>query len=220
MLHQPTPAPFRTRKMSIAGSTAVIFIGLIIQSGPDLMAQQTDTARASEKMTTVYTKPAEPLSSNPAQEKYEADIVTTSSDKITVYKEPAAGPSAAHSILQTDTDGSSLETVTVQTKDHKTPQSFDQMPEFPGGDKALKKYMRTLSYPTRSREQGITGSVYVSFVVAEDGSVGDVKILKGLNRECNEEVLNFIRRSPKWKPATLDGKPVPCTFILPVRFNY
>ena len=98
--------------------------------------------------------------------------------------------------------------------------SFEVDPEFPGGIDSLYVYLcHNLSYPAEAREQGISGKVFVSFVVERDGSVADVKILKDIGGGCGEAVVEAVKNMPRWTPGRLGGKPVPVTFTLPVYFN-
>ena len=93
-------------------------------------------------------------------------------------------------------------------------------PEFPGGIDSLYGYLcRNLSYPAEAREQGITGKVYVTFVIERDGSVADVRILRDIGGGCGEAVVEAVRNMPRWKPATLRGKPIRTQFNLPVNFS-
>jgi Ca-activated chloride channel family protein len=102
------------------------------------------------------------------------------------------------------------------------PEAFvivETMPEFPGGKKALEKYFAdNLKYPEVAKNAGISGSVVVSFVVEDDGSLSDIKIIKGLGYGCDEEVLRLINHMPKWKPGKQRGKAVSVRITLPVKF--
>jgi len=96
----------------------------------------------------------------------------------------------------------------------------EQMPEFPGGQTELVKFLSSnLQYPDSARHNNIEGKVVAHFVVNEDGSISDPQILKGLGYGCDEEVLRVISMMPKWNPGKLDGKPVSVYFNLPVTFK-
>jgi|GEM_PF-712965 TonB family protein len=245
MLHQPTPAPVKSRKLLIAGSAAVIFIGMIVQSGPELLAQ-TDTVSPAQEIMTVYKKPSEPASADPNLQKYDTDTVYTATDRVTVFKKPAEAVSSAASpsTQQTDTVISSSGLAMVYSRMDDTEQSVsgqpaeqdkdqstepgkttvaktaEQMPEFPGGVNGLREFLsRNIKYPKSARQQGISGKVIASFVVARDGTLKDLKILRGLCPDCDAEVLRILRQSPKWKPGRDAGKPVPVEYVLPVTFT-
>jgi len=96
----------------------------------------------------------------------------------------------------------------------------EKMPIFPGGPEALYKYIaNTVVYPTVAKDSSITGTVIVTFIVERDGSVTNVKILKGIGGGCDEEALRVVKAMPKWSPGKQDGKPVRVQFNLPIRFS-
>jgi len=95
----------------------------------------------------------------------------------------------------------------------------EEMPEFPGGDAALLQYIQSnIRYPTYAREAGIQGTVFVSFVVDENGNVRDVQVLKGIGGGCDEEAVRVIKSLPKFKPGKQRGKPVRVKMQVPIRF--
>ncbi len=100
-----------------------------------------------------------------------------------------------------------------------TTLSVDQMPQFPGGNKALMKFLReNLEYPEEARKNGIEGKVLSQFLVNEDGTLTDIEIVRGLGYGCDDEVLRLIHQMPKWDAGTKDGKAVKVVFKLPVVF--
>lgn len=96
----------------------------------------------------------------------------------------------------------------------------EKMPEFPGGDEALYKYIaNNIQYPEQAKKEKITGRVFVSFVVEKDGSISSAKVMRGIGGGCDEEVLRMVRNMPLWKPGTQRGKPVRVQYNLPVLFQ-
>jgi len=96
----------------------------------------------------------------------------------------------------------------------------DEYPEFNGGTKAWSKYMeRNLRYPYQAQEENVQGKVFVSFVVERDGSVTDVKVLKGLGFGCDEEAIKVIKKSPLWKPGKNKGVPVRVRYNMAINFT-
>jgi len=94
------------------------------------------------------------------------------------------------------------------------------MPSFPGGEnERIRFFNENLNIPAEAEKEGIEGTVYVSFIVKEDGSIADAKILRGLNKSYDEEVIRVINLMPKWIPGTQNGKPVAVLFNLPVKFE-
>jgi len=99
----------------------------------------------------------------------------------------------------------------------------EDMPEFPGGQKALFRFIgKTISYPPLARKNGIEGTVYVGFIVEKTGEFSNVKIKRGLARGgegCDAEAIRVVKSSPKWIPGKQRGKPVRVAFTLPIRFK-
>lgn len=93
-------------------------------------------------------------------------------------------------------------------------------PEFPGGMEALYKYLaQNIKYPQLARENGITGKVYVTFVVEKDGTIANPKILRDIGGGCGAEAIRVVKAMPKWSPGKQRGKAVRVQFNLPVNFN-
>ena len=96
----------------------------------------------------------------------------------------------------------------------------EEMPEFPGGDEALLAFLtREIQYPEVARNNGITGTVLIEFVVEKDGRVSNAKVKVPLFPECDKEAVRGVMAMPKWKPGKNMGKPVRCFFQVPVTFR-
>lgn len=96
----------------------------------------------------------------------------------------------------------------------------EQMPDFPGGEEALYKFLAgNITYPQSAKESGIQGRVYVTFVVERDGSINDVRVLRGIGGGCDEEAIRVIKAMPKWIPGKQRAKPVRVQYNLPVKFS-
>jgi len=94
------------------------------------------------------------------------------------------------------------------------------MPQFPGGEKARIKYLdENIVYPIEARRKGIQGKVFVTFIVERDGSVSNVRLLRGIGGGCNEEAIRVIENMPKWIPGIQKGKPVRVQFNIPIIFK-
>lgn len=93
-------------------------------------------------------------------------------------------------------------------------------PSFPGGDEERLKFLaRNLNYPAEAREAAVQGTVYITFVVERDGSISDVRVLRGIGAGCDEEALRVIKMMPKWSPGKQRGKPVRVQFNMPIKFT-
>ncbi|MEZ5172727.1 MAG: TonB family protein [Bacteroidia bacterium] len=96
----------------------------------------------------------------------------------------------------------------------------EQMPEFPGGEEKLFEYLgKNIKYPAMARENGITGTVYVTFVVEGNGKITDVKKLRGIGGGCDEEAIRVVKSMPEWKPGKQNGKSVRVQYNLPIKFT-
>ncbi len=99
-------------------------------------------------------------------------------------------------------------------------QIVEEMPSFPGGEQKLLEYVaKNVKYPQIARESGIKGRVFISFVVEPDGSVSNVKVLRGIGGGCDEEAMRVVKSMPKWKPGKQRGKAVRVSYMLPVNFQ-
>jgi protein TonB len=99
-------------------------------------------------------------------------------------------------------------------------QVVETMPSFPGGDAARMKFLQeNITYPQMARESGIQGIVYATFVVEPNGSVSDVRIMRGIGGGCDEEAIRVIKSMPKWNPGMQRGKPVRVQFTMPIKFT-
>jgi periplasmic protein TonB len=87
----------------------------------------------------------------------------------------------------------------------------DVQPSFPGGMKALGKYVdgrKNHYYPEEARKNKVEGKVIVQFIIHEDGTPGDFEVVKGIGYGCDEAAVEAFKKMPKWKPGTIGGKPV------------
>ena len=99
-------------------------------------------------------------------------------------------------------------------------QIVEEMPAFPGGEAKLMEYVgKNIKYPQIARETGIQGRVFIGFVVEPDGSVSNVKLLRGIGGGCDEEAMRVVKSMPKWKPGKQRGKAVRVSYQIPVFFK-
>ena len=97
----------------------------------------------------------------------------------------------------------------------------ESMPEFPGGQQALFKYLsENIKYPVIAQENGIQGKVVCQFTVNKDGSIVDIEVVRsGGDPSLDKEAVRVIKTMPKWKPGKQRGKPVRVKFTVPVSFK-
>jgi TonB family protein len=95
----------------------------------------------------------------------------------------------------------------------------EEMPEFPGGDKALKDYIHShVKYPEDAKNEGIQGRVFVNFVVKSDGTIGGAKVVRGAHPLLDKEALRVVSLFPTWKPGRQRGQAVNVAYTIPVQF--
>ncbi|MFP4447291.1 MAG: energy transducer TonB [Bacteroidales bacterium] len=97
----------------------------------------------------------------------------------------------------------------------------EDMPEFRGGGiNGFRNYIqKNLKYPNVAAENGIEGTVFVKFVVDEDGSISNVEVMRGVDPALDEEAVRAIRDAPEWEPGKQRGKPVRVQFTIPIVFK-
>lgn len=97
----------------------------------------------------------------------------------------------------------------------------EEKPKFKGGDqnKFTKWVFGKLEYPEIAKENGISGRVTLSFIVDTDGSVTDVKVLRGVDSSLDKEAVRVVSSSPKWTPGKQRGKPTKVKYTFPVIFQ-
>ena len=102
----------------------------------------------------------------------------------------------------------------------KVLEKAEVMPEYPGGDQAMMQFVaENVKYPQEAIDKEISGRVMVGFVVEKDGSISDVKVVKGIGGGCDEEAVRVVNAMPKWKPGMDKGKPVRVSYMMPFSFK-
>lgn len=123
----------------------------------------------------------------------------------------------------TDLDeNTTIEFVEFEEKEVAEPEIFtivEEMPGFPGGEAKLFEYLgKETKFPPMARDAGIQGTVFVRFVVYEDGAIKDVTVVRSVHPALDEEAIRVIKSMPKWKPGKQRGKPVRVQYNLPIKF--
>lgn len=92
--------------------------------------------------------------------------------------------------------------------------------EFPGGQRKLMEYLKkNVKYPKLALDKSIEGRVLVKFTIKKDGTIDDIRVIKGVDSILDEEAIRVVKNMPKWIPAQHNGKDVSSTFILPISFR-
>lgn len=129
-------------------------------------------------------------------------------------------------IPDTETDeDTKIEITTVVEEEEEEEEVFnfyvlEDQPEFPGGMDAINAWIvKNTNYPEIAKDNGITGKVFVQFVIEKDGSVTNVKVMRAVDPYLDKEALRVVQSMPKWKPGKQRGKPVKVSFQVPINFK-
>ncbi len=96
----------------------------------------------------------------------------------------------------------------------------ENMPEFPGGIEGMMKYFReNIKYPAEAKETGVSGKVFINFIVDTAGNITNAKVIRGVNEPINAEALRVVNAMPAWKPGTQKGKAVKVSYNIPINFT-
>ena len=108
----------------------------------------------------------------------------------------------------------------AQFTDNKVYESVEVMPEFPGGEVELLKFVaKRIKYPTEAQRKGAQGRVIVKFVVETNGSISNIHVVKGIDPLLDAEAIRVCTTMPTWAPARQEGKAVRCYYTIPVTFG-
>ncbi len=109
---------------------------------------------------------------------------------------------------------------TIQEEDSNTiynSAGIEVKPEFPGGnDKFVTFFSKNFQYSDEMKEAELKGRIFISFIVEQDGSITNIKIIRGLGFGTDVEALRIIKRMPKWNPGEQNGKKVRCSYTVPI----
>lgn len=159
-------------------------------------------------------KPPEP---EPVQEQVLTDIEVVENDA--VIENEVDMSAFTEEVLNVD-----VSAPIVEEKEEEVEEEVviipDVNPEFGGGEAKLYEYLQeNIQYPQLARDGGITGKVYVQFVVEKDGSITNVQVKRDIGGGCGDEAKRVVKAMPKWKPGKVGGRTVRSQFVLPVNFN-
>jgi len=117
-------------------------------------------------------------------------------------------------------DIAEIRQVAQETTEEKPFEIVEQMPQFPGGEKAMMNFIsKNMVYPPSVSENGIQGKVTLKFVVSKTGAIDNITVLKSVDPECSKEAIRVIKLMPKWIPGKQNGNPVPVYFIFTITFR-
>jgi TonB family protein len=126
----------------------------------------------------------------------------------------------SHAASGTRKGGAAMKKEDVEEDSRPVYTFVKEMPSFPGGDSERLKFLsKNIRYPQQASENGIQGTVYVSFVVKSNGSLADIKIIQGIGGGCDEEALRVVKKMPTWRPGYQNGKKVEVLYTMAIKFR-
>ncbi len=145
-------------------------------------------------------------------------------NQVTTEETASSSGSGVGTALYDYTDSTALDTTATfhdainaneREEDYKV---IAQLPQYPGGMVAFMKWLTAnLNYPKTGKNND--GQVVVQFIVKEDGAVSELKIVRSLNPQCDREVLRVLKKMPRWKPGTENGRPIMTQMVIPINFQ-
>jgi protein TonB len=208
--------------MGLVLSLAVLFVGF--EWGEEDLQVASDSGMNAvideeEIDMTVQNEPPPPPPPEPEVVR-EPDILDIVEDEVQVEAIQIASSEDDMSQAQKDTYVAPVEEEEEEVDDNFVFVTVEKMPEFPGGDPALLKWISEhISYPTIAAENGIQGRVSCTFTVNVDGSVSDVQVVRPVDPNLDKEAIRVLKMVPKFKPGEQRGKPVRVKYSVPVRFR-
>lgn len=157
------------------------------------------------------------------QTAFKAPIVSTDTIEETMVSQEDLNAKPSNTPPPTDEELAPKEEKKQVIEEEIKPTPFtvvEEMPGFPGGEGEMYKFITTtIKYPEEAKELGIQGKVFVNFVVEPDGSISEVKLIRGIGGGCDEEAIRVVKSMPKWIPGKQRGVPVRVYFNLPIKFT-
>ncbi|OJW16513.1 M56 family metallopeptidase [Mucilaginibacter sp. 44-25] len=110
--------------------------------------------------------------------------------------------------------------VAIDTLPKKQKFTVTVAPSFPGGEEAFSRFLAAnIKYPATAKNKKIQGRSLIAFTIGTDGYLSNFKVAKGIGGGADEEAIRVIKMSPKWTPATVNGRPVKTSYVVPVNFS-
>ncbi len=125
-------------------------------------------------------------------------------------------------ISKSDFNQSATTNTSSESSNEQIYSTVEEMPQFPGGATEMMNYIqKNIQYPQMAKEAGLSGKCYLKFIVAVDGTIKDIQIVKGVPgcKECDTEAKRVVSSMPNWKAGKQNGRAVNVSFNLPVNFQ-
>lgn len=156
-----------------------------------------------------------------ADDKVADDVEVLTQDELDQSKEQISVATVIGDDDENGIDIADLEKQQVVVEEApKVFEYVEQMPSFPGGEKAMYEWIgKNLVYPVVAQENGKQGRVVVRFVVSASGKIENVEVVRGFYPACDEEAKKVVAKMPSWTPGKQNGKNVPVYFTIPIAFK-
>jgi protein TonB len=203
---------------------------LVVPKSPELTIINVEIPEIPKVITPPPADVAPPVQTKAPTTQFTVPKITRETEKVTdvpeqndlsktnIGNKTADGDSNASPVLPTTSTGAVGGTGTVTE-----PTIFivtDEMPEFPGGELAMQKFLaRNIEFPELARRNGVEGMVILSFIVNQNGDISNIQVLKNLGGGAEAEAIRVLKKMPQWKPGKNNGIPVNVRFTLPIRFS-
>lgn len=179
-------------------------------------AAESDIEKINESLLDKTNEEAKLSATEEEQLELQEPVSTTDDTEAALNESSQSGNDAKTESSVTDENENTSESSVV---DNKVYSVVEQMPNFPGGEEALMKFINEhIKYPQSALEQGTQGTIMLRFVVTGTGDIGEVQILKGLDPDCDDEAKRVVKSLPKFNPGMQQGHPVSVWYTIPVRF--
>ena len=208
----------KSPKADLEGKKGVFFeIGLTLALAVLLFAFEWKSS--TEQVTPFQT---------PAEEQIEDEIIPITQQMLKPPPPPPPAPKLTDliDIVEDDTNiDDDLEI--LDAEDQSENQVIENVADFgeygeenTGESEILSKWIaKNVKYPVLAMENGIQGKVFIQFVIERDGSITDVKVVRGVDASLDKEAVRVVQSMPKWKPGKQRGKPVRVAYTLPINFQ-
>ncbi|MBN8678662.1 MAG: energy transducer TonB [Chitinophagales bacterium] len=152
------------------------------------------------------------------------DVQTILDDGRDIGAQTVEGPDDTPPTLDPPGNGTAVIELPAPPEDDNPVDPFvvSRMPSFPGGEAEMFRWIsQNLDYPEQARESGVSGQVVLQFLVAKDGTIQDIQVVKtpAGGAVLGKEAIRVVQSMPRWTPGEHNGKPVKVKFTLPLRFN-
>lgn len=190
----------------------------------------------AREVAKIKEKPTQPNATPPVRKQlqYVAPVVRIDEDVID-EKLPPTNAELSSNVISTVTDEDDLTGIDVSLIESDLPVGdivpteitedkifnyVEVMPSFPNGQEAMYNFIyKHIKYPAIARDNRIEGNVIIQFVVSREGEIINAKIVRSLGGGIDQEALRVINSMPRWNPGRHNGRAVPVTFTLPIKFE-